>query len=203
MMERNTNRLISLVNQILDFRQTETKGFRLDFTRVNITALLQENYSSFAALAKKKGLDYRFEHSGNDVYAMADEEALNKIFSNLFSNAIKYGEKRVIVSLDPATPQELTIRFSNDGPLIPAERRERIFEPFYRLKGNGKEKGTGIGLALARSLAELHEGRIFVDNSADGYNNFVFTLPLRPLQDRGTHKHPTIFRYLHSLTKNT
>ena len=219
MMERNTNRLISLINQILDFRQTETKGFRLDFTRVNITALLQENYANFAALAKKKGLDYRIEHSSNDVYAMADEEALNKIFSNLFSNAIKYGEKKVIVSLDPTrepttdrnptaarnpnAPRELTIRFSNDGPLIPEERREHIFEPFYRLKGNGKEKGTGIGLALARSLAELHEGRIYVDNSADGYNNFIFTLPLRPLQDRDTHRHPTIFRYLHSLTKNS
>ena len=203
MMERNTNRLIALVNQILDFRQTETKGFKLDFTRVNVTALLQENFASFAALAKKKGLDYRFDHPDNDIYAMADEEALNKIFSNLFSNAIKYSEKTVLVSLERAVAAELTIRFSNDGPLIPEERRERIFEPFYRLKGNGKEKGTGIGLALARSLAELHEGAISVSDSPDPYNNFVFSLPLRPFQNRSPQKHPTIFRYLHSLTKNS
>lgn len=201
-MERNTNRLIALVNQILDFRQTETKGFRLDFTRVNITALLQEHYTNFAALAKKKELDYRFEHPGNDIYVMADEEALNKIFSNLYSNAIKYAEKKVIVRLGPLSPGELTIWFSNDGPLIPNEKKERIFEPFYRLKGNAKEKGTGIGLALARSLAELHEGTISVYDSADGFNTFVFTLPLQPRTGQGVRKHRTFFRYLHSLTKN-
>jgi signal transduction histidine kinase len=109
----------------------------------------------------------------------------------------------VIVWLNPAMDRELTIRFSNDGPLIPAERKERIFEPFYRLKGNGKEKGTGIGLALARSLAELHAGTIYVDDPSDGLNNFVFTLPLRPVQDRGVNKNRTIFRYLYLLTKNT
>jgi signal transduction histidine kinase/ligand-binding sensor domain-containing protein len=202
-MERNTSRLIALVNQILDFRQTEIKGFSLDFTRVNLTAILQENYLNFQALAKKKNLDYHFEHPAPDIYAMADEEALNKIFSNLFSNAVKYSHHQVSVRLLPpgetkdhpaeyedparrsalpsARPGEdhIVIEMINDGPVIPMEMKERIFEPFYRLKDTHRQKGTGIGLALARSLADLHKGRLYLDENSPGLNKFVLVLPSR------------------------
>ncbi|MDV6220832.1 two-component regulator propeller domain-containing protein [Flavitalea sp. BT771] len=179
-MERNTNRLIALVTQILDFRQTETRGFRLDFTRVNITEVLQENYLSFNAMAKKKNLAYHFEHPAADVFAMADEEALNKIFSNLFSNAVKYGQAQVFVRLLPPTNEEgnIIIEIANDGPVIPQEQKERIFEPFYRLKETIRQKGTGIGLALARSLVELHKGQLFLDDSWPGMNKFKLILPI-------------------------
>jgi signal transduction histidine kinase len=179
-MERNTNRLIALVTQILDFRQTETRGFRLDFTKVNITAVLQETYLSFKAMAKKKNLTYHFEHPTADVFAMADEEALNKIFSNLFSNAVKYGQEQVFVRLLPPKNEEdnIVIEIANDGPLIPEEMKERIFEPFYRLKETIRQKGTGIGLALARSLVELHKGRLFLDDSWPGMNKFKLILPI-------------------------
>jgi len=178
-MERNTNRLIALVTQILDFRQTETRGFKLDFTRVNITEVLQENYLNFNAMAKKKELTYHFEHPTADVFAMADEEALNKIFSNLFSNAVKYGHKQVFVKLLQPKNEEnnIVIEFSNDGTLIPQELKERIFEPFYRLKETNRQKGTGIGLALARSLVELHKGQLFLDDAWPGMNKFKLILP--------------------------
>jgi signal transduction histidine kinase/ligand-binding sensor domain-containing protein len=178
-MERNTNRLIALVTQILDFRQTETRGFQLDFTKVNITEVLQENYLSFKAMAKKKNLAYHFEHPGADVFAMADEEALNKIFSNLFSNAVKYGQGQVFVRLLPPENEEgsIVIEIANDGPVIPQEMKERIFEPFYRLKETNRQKGTGIGLALARSLVELHKGQLFLDDSWPGMNKFKLILP--------------------------
>jgi len=181
-MERNTNRLIALVTQILDFRQTETRGFSLDFTRVNITEVLQETYLSFHAMAKKKHLGYHFEHPTADVYAMADEEALNKIFSNLFSNAVKYGQTQVYVRLlTPKTEEDdIIVEIANDGPLIPQEMKERIFEPFYRLKETIRQKGTGIGLALARSLVELHKGSLFLDDTWPGMNKFKLILPRRP-----------------------
>jgi signal transduction histidine kinase/ligand-binding sensor domain-containing protein len=180
-MERNTNRLIALVTQILDFRQTETRGFSLDFTKVNITEVLQDTYLNFNAMAKKKNIQYHFEHPAADVYAMADEEALNKIFSNLFSNAVKYGQGQVFVRLlQPGSEDnEMVIEFANDGPVIPQEMKERIFEPFYRLKETSRQKGTGIGLALARSLAELHKGRLFLDDTWPGMNKFKLILPYK------------------------
>ena len=184
-MERNTNRLIALISQILDFRQTETKGFSLDFTRVNITAVLEETFLSFNAMAKKKNLGYHFHHPDANIYAMADEEALNKIFSNLISNAVKYGKGQVYVTLlqPKGEEDEVVIQIANDGPLIPEEMKERIFEPFYRLKETIRQKGTGIGLALARSLVTLHKGQLILEDTWPGMNIFTLVLPRRPGTD--------------------
>lgn len=190
MMERNTDRLVALITQILDFRQAETKGFSLDFTKVNITEQLQEAYVSFSPLAKKRNLLYTIDLPRNDVYALADAEALNKIFSNLFSNAVKYACKEVQVRLYPVEKNAtaFTIEITNDGYTIPAEMREKIFEPFYRIKETNRQKGTGIGLALARSLAELHNGRLYLKNTQNSLNTFILILPLKPEQPENIRK---------------
>ena len=176
MMDRNTNRLIDLVSQILDFRQTEIKSFSLDFSKVDISGLLQETYLNFKMLAKKRNLNYTLELPTFNVQALADEEALKKIFSNLFSNAIKYADKNVCIKLI-AENKDIVIEIENDGYIIPYDLREKIFEPFYRIKNNTKQKGTGIGLTLARSLAELHKGKLYLKETNNSMNVFVFTLP--------------------------
>ena len=180
-MERNTNRLIALITQILDFRKAETKGFSIDFTKVNITAMLQEAYLNFAPLAKKRKLEYTIDLPSTDVTAFADEEALTKIFSNLFNNAIKYAGKHVAIRLLWPNDQVpgIIIEFDNDGQKIPDEMSEKIFEPFYRLKESMKQQGTGIGLALAKSLAELHNGKLYLKDTGNEMNTFVFYLPLQ------------------------
>ncbi len=163
-MERNTDRLVNLINQILDFRKTETKGFSLDFTNVNMNEVLKEAYLTFEHIAKKRNLHYTIDLSSADVYTLADGEALNKIFSNLFSNALKYAHEEVHIKLIKPNngDSHLLIELRNDGFIIPAEMKEKIFEPFYRLKETVKQKGTGIGLALARSLAQLHYIKEFI-----------------------------------------
>ena len=116
------------------------------------------------------------------MYAFADEEALNKIFSNLFNNAVKYAHKIVTIRLLPPDigAMNFTIEFENDGAIIPAEMSEKIFEPFYRLKETIKQQGTGIGLALAKSLTELHKGNLYLNNTSSGLNVFVLCLPIKP-----------------------
>ncbi|WP_052955465.1 ligand-binding sensor domain-containing protein [Flavihumibacter petaseus] len=181
MMDRNTNRLVTLVTQILDFRKTESKGFRLEFARENISTILEDAFLNFQALAKKRELEYKLELPPNDVFALADEEALNKIFSNLLSNATKYAAEKVKVRLLPPGELDfvLQIEILNDGHLIPEDMAERIFEPFFRLRENSRQKGTGIGLSLARSLAELHGGRLFLlHDLTEPMNCFVLQLPL-------------------------
>ncbi|HKZ66198.1 MAG TPA: HAMP domain-containing sensor histidine kinase, partial [Chitinophagaceae bacterium] len=185
-MERNTKRLVNLTNQILDFRQTETKGFSLDFTTVNINEILQEAYLTFEPVAKKRKLIYLMDMPATDIYTMADAEALNKIFSNLFSNAVKYADKKVDIKL--ITPKKedafLYIEIRNDGFIIPDDMKEKIFEPFFRLKETIKQKGTGIGLALAKSLVELHKGSLYVKNPEEGLNVFAIALPYYPGPDK-------------------
>lgn len=187
MMNRNTKRLLNLVTQILDFRQTEIKGFSLDFTSVNICELLNETYINFKTLAGKRKLMYELALPPLEVCISADEEALQKIFSNLFSNAIKYADKKVIIQLHEKNKnQEIVIEIKNDGLLIPFEMKERIFEPFYRLHQNVKQKGTGIGLTLARSLTELHKGNLYVKDSKEAMNIFILVLPAQTEQNKNS-----------------
>lgn len=180
-LERNSNRLIALITQILDFRQTETKGFSIDFQKINITALLRENYLNFSLLAKKKQLHYTITVPPAEIFALADEEALNKIFSNLINNAVKYAQHTVNIRLLPVenTTANVVIEIENDGLLIPHEMSEKIFEPFYRMKEAVKQQGTGIGLALAKSLTELHKGSLYLKKNNNSLNVFVLSLPLK------------------------
>jgi ligand-binding sensor domain-containing protein len=181
-MERNTNRLIDLTGQLLDFRQAEIKGFSLNFTTANISELMEEIFSSFKSLAEQKNLSFTLSLPQSTLYAAIDLDAFNKIMNNLFSNAIKYAEKEVSVSLIPFvdSDQFFTIEFRNDGFLIPFEMREKIFEPFIRLKETNKHRGTGIGLALSKSLVQLHKGLLLIKEPENNFNVFVLSLPFNP-----------------------
>ena len=181
-MERNTNRLIDLTNQLLDFRQAETKGFSLNFIPINISELLEETYTNFRPLAEQRKLLFTMDIPAQPLFTMADLEALNKIFSNVFSNAIKYADRKVHLQLLSFQQQDalFTIEVANDGYLIPYDMKEKIFEPFFRLKKTEKQKGTGIGLALARSLAQLHKGDLYLKETHNELNTFVISLPLLP-----------------------
>lgn len=179
-LQRNTRRLVDLVTQILDFRQTEAGGFSIEFTRVNISGLLTETYESFRLLARQRALEYHLYLPPTDVHTLADEEALTKVLSNLFSNAVKYAGHEVAIRLLPVQKGDtsLILEVRNDGYLIPPDMKEKIFEPFFRLREASREKGTGIGLSLARSLVELHKGQLYLQDSRDGSNTFVLCLPL-------------------------
>jgi signal transduction histidine kinase len=179
-MNRNTNRLIDLANQLLDFRATETKGFSLNFSQANISDLLEETFNNFKPLAEQKNLDYQLYLPETTAIAFVDLDAMNKIFYNLFSNALKYAKEQVCITLLlQQNSQNFSIEFKNDGFTIPYENRDKIFEPFYRMKETEKQTGTGIGLALSRSLTQLHKGSLDLKESNDGLNHFLLTIPLQ------------------------
>lgn len=181
LMEKNTNRLVDLTNELLDFRKTETKGFSLDFVKIDITVLLQELHANFQPVAEVKNLFYKLIIPTAHVFAFVDEEALNKILSNLISNAIKYAEKKVTIKLQPvhAEDESLIIEIENDGYIIPEDLKEKIFEPFFRIEKTKHQMGSGIGLALSRSLADLHKGKLFMKKHEKQMNIFVLMLPVR------------------------
>ncbi|MBT1689852.1 two-component regulator propeller domain-containing protein [Dawidia soli] len=178
-MEKNTNRLINLSNQLFDFRKTEGNVFSLSFVKTDICGLLSELLQQFRPAAEERRMIMDTQLPNIHFQAYVDPEALKKILSNLFSNAIKYGREKIGVSILPFSSydEHFTIQVTNDGPLIPASHKEKIFEPFFRLPGTQAE-GTGIGLALAQSLTRLHKGHLEVtlDN---GVNAFLLQLPIR------------------------
>lgn len=179
-MDRNTNRLIELTHQLLDFRQTEMEGYSLSFVMANISDILDETYINFKPLADQKDLRFQLHLPPSPVYAYIDHDAFKKIVYNLFINAVKYSDHEVLIILFPVNEKDtnFTIEIKNDGFLIPLEMREKIFEPFFRISETEQQKGTGIGLALSRSLAELHRGTLHLKEPEDKLNVFCLSLPV-------------------------
>lgn len=176
-MKQNTERLLNLTNQLLDFRKTETRGFRLNFTECDVVAVLRETYFRFTPLAKQKGLDFILELPQECFMADVNQEALTKIISNLLNNGVKYASTYLRISLE-TDEKVFHIRTFNDGEMIPDTMKEEIFKPFVRLdKEDEVTTGTGIGLALSRSLAELHQGSLMMEKGEE-VNCFCLTLPV-------------------------
>jgi signal transduction histidine kinase len=178
-MQRNIDRLLDLTTQLLDFRKTETKGFSLSFVKANIAELIADAYARFRPTAEQKSLSFTMD-STSAFYAYVDTEAFKKILSNLLDNAVKYADSRVHIRLVNGSEQDTSFRveIANDGYIIPSEMKEKIFESFFRINENGEQAGSGIGLALARSLAELHKGLLYLKEPNGNVNVFVLELPV-------------------------
>ncbi len=177
-MDLNTNRLLDLVNQLLDFRKTETQGFQLNFVECDVVDILQKTYKRFKPLAREKGLELTID-SPESLYASVDREGLTKIISNLMTNGVKYSETYIRIKLYVEGDQMLLLA-CNDGRVVPLEMREEIFKPFVQYKAGvlHSVSGTGIGLPLARSLAELHGGTLCMVDSMES-NQFLLSLPIK------------------------
>lgn len=178
-MQSNTDRLTTLINQLLDFRKAEQQGFRLHPVECDVREAVENVCLRFVTMARQKHIDFAFELPAEKLQAAADKEALTKIVSNLLSNALKYAQSyarlKMTVENDPA---RFRVAVVNDGPVVPEGMREKIFQPFVQYR-DGKHviAGTGIGLTLARSLAELHGGTLIMDPSTE-INRFVLTVPV-------------------------
>ncbi len=177
-IERNTERLILLSDELLNFQKTEINNFKLKLEAMDIAPILRNIINLFEEIAQTKNINIHFSSQQNQVITYIDEEAFTKIVSNLINNAIKYAENEIFVELSSnLNNKNINIRFKNDGKKISPEMSEKIFEPFFRLDSAKKQPGIGIGLALSRSLAILHNGTLTFEASDDQFNIFVLTLP--------------------------
>ncbi|WP_207531854.1 hybrid sensor histidine kinase/response regulator transcription factor [Desertivirga arenae] len=183
-IKKNTNRLLDLTNQLLDFRKTESKGFRLNFIPTDISKLLVDTYNRFKPAVDQRRLNVDLNIPKEAVIAYADPEAMNKILSNLIDNAVKYAISHIRLRLyaGRAMPKTFVVEVISDGNLIPDTDRDKIFEPFYRMEADKNKRGTGIGLPLARSLAELHEGELTLSTDSNRMNVFSLILPFNHAQ---------------------
>lgn len=178
-IKKNTDRLLSLTNQLLDFRKTEKEMFRLNFIQTDICELVDSEFNLFLRYGTEKMISIRLHSPVNRYNIAIDREAVTKILSNLLSNALKFSKSKVDIFLEPGTEKDkaLRIRVNSDGDLIPGNLREKIFEPFYQIDFDKPgQKGTGLGLSLAKALAELHHARLYLDENEINCNSFVLEL---------------------------
>ncbi|MDR2497630.1 MAG: response regulator [Tannerellaceae bacterium] len=174
-INRNSQRLLSLVNQLLDFRKAEDKAFSINFSYQNLYDLLHSLYIRFKPLAEQNNITLLLEIEKPDVGAIVDAEALTKIVSNLLTNAIKHAQSRIIVSC-VCEGEYVTIKVTDDGPGIQLQEQKNIFLPFYQI-AQGRKPGTGLGLSLVKLLVDAHHGMVEVESVPGKQTAFIVTLP--------------------------
>ncbi|MET3127777.1 signal transduction histidine kinase/ligand-binding sensor domain-containing protein/DNA-binding response OmpR family regulator [Arcicella rosea] len=189
LMIRNAERLLRLINQLLDLSKLDSGKMTLVTTKFNLIDFLKPIFLSFEPFAQKKGLTYVLDCSSEDIFVLADADKIEKIITNLLSNAFKFTESGSIVLSIKAVEQRknedldlnqyVEITVSDSGIGIPQDNLSYIFDHFYQVVHNHhKNEGTGIGLSLTKELVELHKGTISVESQISKGSTFKILLPL-------------------------
>lgn len=176
-MKRNTDRLLHLVNQLMDYRRAEKGVFELRVKCINVGQIVEKNFRYYEPLARKKHIDYnlRSELGGRQVWC--DASYIELILNNLLSNAFKYTNDGQSISVNLKTSGDnLLLQVQDTGVGIPVNKQAKIFERFYQVES--EHIGSGIGLSLVQKLVELHHGRIEVDSAVGKGSCFSVYLPL-------------------------
>jgi DNA-binding response OmpR family regulator/nitrogen-specific signal transduction histidine kinase len=193
---RNATRLFRLVNEIMDFTKIEDSKLTVSVQSGDIVKFIKEISSSFKDEAARREIQYQFTATPSQIEAWFDRDKIEKIISNLLSNAFKFTQDHGSISLviekmtvenikdsvkPIPSPKELVqISVIDNGKGIPAKDLDKIFERFYQSKDENyiHSTGTGIGLALTKSLVELHHGTISVSSEKGKETRFTVSLPL-------------------------
>jgi signal transduction histidine kinase/ligand-binding sensor domain-containing protein/DNA-binding response OmpR family regulator len=191
MMLRNSQRLLSLINQLLDLSKLDSGKMKLQAVRQNIIPFLKGLVGSFESLVIQKPLDLTFQTEEENILLYYDPEKLEKVICNLVSNAVKFTppKGKITVSAKKYNAVEknypggyLEISFRDTGIGIPENQLIHIFDRFYQADGSlaheHHQKGSGIGLALVKELVTLHHGDISVHSSEGKGTEFIIRLPL-------------------------
>lgn len=175
LMLRNNQQLTHLVDQLLDLSKLESRNLSLHVSKTQVVPLLKSIVEPFEYQAKRDEYTFVFNLSSQEEKVWVDRDALQKITSNLLSNALKYTTEKGSIIVDASvSSKNLKFSVSNTGNPLTEDQKKKLFNRFYQ--ADVFKQGAGIGLALAKELVELHKGRITVENKA-GFVVFQVILP--------------------------
>ena len=178
-IEKHADRLTALVEDLLTISGLESGRLSIERQRLGIAPLIGRVFEELAGKAGARSVTLSSSVSP-DVSLFADAGRMHQVLANLIENAINYGRENGSISVSAiVNGVETTLAVSDDGPGIPLEARERIFERFYRLdKARSRERGgTGLGLSIVKHIALAHGGRAWVDEAPGGGARFCISIP--------------------------
>ncbi len=190
MIYRNAQRILRLINQIMDVRKADKGQMVMRCRETDMVGFIEDVMLTFDYTARKKNITLHFDHPGIDkLKVWIDLNHFDKVLLNLFSNALKFTPDGGTIAVRLATGQNeeripggdyFQITLTDSGPGIPVQERERIFDRFYQVGDQQTTFGTGVGLHLARLLVELHRGIIYAVEREDGQSGaqFVVRMPM-------------------------
>ena len=176
LIKKNSNRLLHLISEVIEFRSYENNKMQMYFTKGNLKSFLTELNSFFTDRIKQKKLNFQFVAEDTSFEMAFDKEKVEKIYFNLLSNALKFTpqEGRISVSLEKQG-EYASLRVFNSGSYIPKDKQNEVFEHFYKI--NPDSEGSGIGLALVQALVASHNGTISVESTEGEGTTFLIRLP--------------------------
>lgn len=175
-IDRNSQRLLYLVNQLLDFRKVEQKEIRMKFSSQSIKELMQAVCERFSPTLQQNGVSFSVTYPDEHFHADVDKEALTKVLSNLLTNANKYTQSRIEIRFqEHPEKQTFSIEVQDNGKGMNEEELTKIFKPFYQASEN--KPGTGIGLSIVKGIVEAHHGQVNVTSQPGHGSSFMITLP--------------------------
>jgi two-component system phosphate regulon sensor histidine kinase PhoR len=180
-----TERLTSLIENVLDFAALERGKRRYEMRRCDLAALAQRAVDTLHYRFEREGIQVRVHCSGEPATGAGDEQGLLLVIINLLDNAVKHGERTPIDVNVECVDDEIRVSVRDHGPGIAASDRKRVFERFYRAP-TSKGRGSGIGLAIVKRIAEEHHGRVFAENASNGGAVVGFAIPRRAPTHAGT-----------------
>jgi signal transduction histidine kinase len=180
-IKRSQEHLLGIINDILHFTRLEATEVKFDIIDVPVRALLADLDAVVSSLASAKSLLYSCESPSGSVYARTDPDKLRQIMLNLLSNAIKFTPVggQVTVSCT-VSGKSISIHVADNGPGIPLDKQQAVFEPFVQLERGltRTTEGTGLGLAISRGLARGMGGDIMLKSDLGLGSVFSVTIPL-------------------------
>lgn len=178
---RNADRLVTLVNDILDLEKLDSGRMKFDFEQLNLSGLVKEAIDSNMGLAQEHGVEFIFTDRALEATVRGDGNRLAQVVANLLSNAAKFsregGTVEIVVGQENGTAR---VSVTDEGCGIPEEFYEHIFDRFAQADAsdNRKRGGTGLGLSICKLIVEKHGGTIGFDSEVDAGTTFFFTLPV-------------------------
>ena len=177
-----------LVDDLFEYttvRQTDTP---LNLITFDMVQLLEQLAIDFQIEAEEKGMDIEIHTSKERLMMEGDSEKLVRVFNNLLTNALKYGKdgKKIAIDIEQTKENHVQIAIKNDGEPIPNEALDQLFERFYRAETSRSQESasTGLGLAIAKGIVELHSGTITAETSNE-WTKFIIDLPLKAKVSKG------------------
>ena len=178
-IERNTQRLDLLIQDLLTISALESERIKLNLQPVELRPLVEKIFTDLKPPADNKNIE--LVNRLSELAATADVNRLEQVLANLVDNAIKYGraQGKVIVGGKKLDDGKLEMFVQDDGPGIPAESLDRVFERFYRVdKARSRDQGgTGLGLSIVKHIVQAHGGEVWVKSELGKGATFFFTLP--------------------------
>lgn len=184
-VDSSAKHLLQLINRLMDFRKLEKNLFALEAAEGNIVKFLKEIFLSFAEFAKDGNYEYNFQTSEEEILVYYDRYKLERVFYNLISNAFRYTPNNGTINIKVHQEKNaIIISVEDSGMGISKENQEKIFDRFFEINSNNSQaknynKGTGIGLSIAKNIVKLHKGSINVKSNVHNIGTvFSVELPL-------------------------